>query len=253
MEDTDRKQPDEKESKPSRMASLQKLKKLRGAPLGMLIIGILLIIYVSFGVVYFQKQGDIDDLETEIASRTKTLNALAPAVQDINQLQATLAQKQSDLESDRQEYDRLLGALPSLEEDIDIYDAILDLGHKEHDKGAGDVIITDIAEGAPKAGASGRIAIPYTLSVSGDRWPLLTFTNSIMNQEEGLLGGLGLQTASIGETPTITVDPKAIVNLLQELLSSRTPRVLPDDSLPFGVDFKASIGMNVLVYTSEGQ
>ena len=191
--------PEVKNEKQS-VARLGKLKIL-WSPL--MIIGVLLIVYASFGVIYFQQRSECSELNPQVVRSRGIVQKPLPSF-DVDKLQARLAKTEAAVELKSKENANLLMALPRPEHGVDIYSALVALG-QELDSGlvGGDIAIRNIKTAAIIERADGITVLPYEMTVEGSRDALFDFI-SRLTQAEGPLRGVEITDIAIKMADIIT-------------------------------------------------
>lgn len=168
-------------------AWLSKLKVLKSPPL---IIGVFIIIYVGFGMVYFQKQAEAESLESTIALQ-EVVAAKPVLAYGIEEKQAALAAANLELENALTLSEEYRALLPSSEMAIDVYDEILEWGAaidaRFSSLGSG-AEITRIGVTGPTAGSDGSKILACSLQMQGSLSALLQFIEELIESDELLIG-----------------------------------------------------------------
>jgi len=190
--------------------------KLRILASPLFIGGVLLILCASFGVVYFQKQADANDFQSQISDKEKILNKPVPApnMEDLLNKRATreaeLEQKMIDLEKRISGSSSLALSLPDQEKSIDLYKEIVDFGEAANLSQPHGVEIKNITASGPVKGKSNDTTLAYSLSVEGSRNALLNFISSLIKSQKYLcsmeLNNVAIAgDAKSGEPATLTL------------------------------------------------
>jgi hypothetical protein len=174
---------------------LEKKGKLKILASPLFIGGVLLILCASFGVVYFQKQADANDFQSQISKKEEILNksVSAPNLEDLlNQRttkEAELEQKMSELEKRKSGSSSSLAlSLPDQKKSIDLYKEIVDFGEAANLSQPGGVEIKNITASSPVKGKNNDITLTYSLSVEGRRDALLNFISNLIKSQKYLCG-----------------------------------------------------------------
>ena len=154
------------------------------------IIGAFLIIYISFGVVYLQKQGEFQSLGSQMSLQRAILQKPTP---DIEKLRSQLKESES-------EFQTALKSLASSKQGLDIYGVLVDLGRN------GNAEVMSIEASPPITAKVGNETIlPYSLVVRGSQSDILDFISSLIRGGK-LLKGLELKSIDI-KNGTLPGDP----------------------------------------------
>ncbi len=162
------------------------------------VIGAFLIIYISFGVVYLQKQGEFQSLGSQMSLQRSVLQKPPP---DIEKLRSQLKESES-------EFEITLTSLASSKQGIDIYGVLVDLGRNSKAE------VMSIEASPPitaKAGKVNETILPYSLVVRGNQSDILGFISSLIRGGE-LLKGLELKSINItngtlpGDSGTLSLE-----------------------------------------------
>ncbi len=157
------------------------MKKKIFAIMPFVVIGTFLIIYISFGVVYLQKQGEFQSLGSQMSLQRAILQKPPP---DIEKLRSQLKQSES-------EFEITLTSLASSKQGIDIYGALLDVGRNSKAE------VMSIEASPPITAKVGNETIlPYSLVVRGSQSDILDFISSLIGGGK-LLNGLELKSINI--------------------------------------------------------
>ncbi len=157
------------------------MKKKIFANMRFVVIGAFLIIYISFGAVYFQKQGESQSLTSQMSLQRAILQKPPP---DIEKLRSQLKESES-------EFEITLTSLASSKQGIDIYGVLVDLGRNSNAK------VMSIEASPPIVAKVGNETIlPYSLVVRGSQSDILDFISSLI-QGGKLLKGLELKSINI--------------------------------------------------------
>jgi hypothetical protein len=151
--------------------------------LPLIIFGAFLIIYISLGVMYYQKQADARGLDSQILLQTKLLQK-APLNSE---------KLRSQLKEATAEYEMTLTSLPGPEQGIDVYAVLVEMDRNSR------VEVMSITAGPPitvKSGKGSETILPYYLVVLGKQSDLLEFIASLI-QGDKLLQGLELKSIDI--------------------------------------------------------
>ncbi len=147
----------------------------------LVVIGAFLIIYISFGVVYFQKQGESQSLGSQMSLQRAILQKPPP---DIEKLRSQLKESES-------EFEITLTSLASSKQGIDIYGVLVDLGRNNNAE------VMSIEASPPITAKVGNETIlPYSLVVRGSQSDILDFISSLVRGGK-LLKGLELKSINI--------------------------------------------------------
>ena len=154
-------------------------KKIFNLPL--VVIGVLLIIYISLGVVYLQKQDEFQSQGSQMSLQRTILQKPLP---DVEKLRSQLKEAES-------EFAITVASLTSTQQGIDIYGVLVNLGRNSSAE------IMSIAASPPIIAKVGNETIlPYSLVVSGNQTDILDFISSLIRGEK-LLEGLELKSIDI--------------------------------------------------------
>ncbi|MDO8491917.1 MAG: type 4a pilus biogenesis protein PilO [Dehalococcoidia bacterium] len=158
----------------------QKLRFLASIPF---VVGVFIIVYVALGMVYFNKENETRGLTSQVLVMRSALGKPLP----------NTAELQTRLDDVRAESEAVLAALPSAEQGIDVYGALVELGNQ------GNIEIMRMEAFPPvvrKDGIGGKTILPYAITVRGSQEDTLAFVSSLI-QGAKLLRGLELTNVSV--------------------------------------------------------
>lgn len=149
----------------------------------LIVIGAILIIYISFGALYLQKQLKFQSLGSQMLLQRVILQKLPP---DIEKLRSQLKDAESEFET-------TLASLPSSEQGTDIYGVLMDL---DRNINANIMSIEPARPIIAKTGEINETILPYSLVVQGTQSDILDFISSLIESRK-LLKGLELKSIKI--------------------------------------------------------
>lgn len=159
------------------------MKKKIFTNLPFVVIGAFFIIYISLGVVYFQKQGEFQSLGSQMAVQRASLQKPPP---DIEKLRSQLKESES-------EFEIALTSLASSKQGLDIYGVLVDLDRNS----PAEVMSIDASPPiTAKAGKVNETILPYSLVVRGNQSDILDFISILIGGGK-LLQGLELKSLNI--------------------------------------------------------
>ena len=171
------------------------MKTFRNAPFYYwLILGVFIIIYAGFGLVFFQKQTEHRDLEAQIAPNRLILQKPHP---DLESLEEELGQAEAELAT-------MWVHLPIPEEAIELFDALIEVAQSN------DVEVISVTGAPPvrkeRGDGTSYSVFSFNLTVQGSRDAILTFVSQLSVGSE-LLQGVQLENMDIaGGTSEDTTD-----------------------------------------------
>ena len=150
------------------------------------IVGVFLIIYAGFGVVYFQKQAEYQELQLRIAPNRTILQKPHP---DLEKLEKQLSQVEAELEEQ-------WTFLPIPEEAIELCDALVNVAQLS------DVEVVSVAAAPPiekETEVASYTVFLFDITVQGSQDAILTFISNLAVESE-LLQGLEVESISISSS-----------------------------------------------------
>ncbi len=159
----------------------QRLRFLTSLPF---IVGVFAIIYVALAVVYFDKDKERQGMTSQVLVMRSALNKPLP----------NMAELQGKLDDANAESSSLLSSLPNVEQGIDVYGALVDLGNQN-----GNIDILKIQSSPPivrKEASGSKTILPYSVTVKGAQEDTLAFISSL-TQGSKLLQGLELTSVTV--------------------------------------------------------
>lgn len=182
----------ETENKVPFKAWLEKAQRSKILRSPLLYAGILLIICAALGSVYFQKHGDIDDLESQVEGSQATLQLKSIEAQSLD---VDKQEKQTDLDAVEAEITKrldennaALAFLSSPEHYLDIFDEIVYFGSVTYlgytSESEEDGEITTL-KGASMDSSE---VLPYSVVMDGSEDALLAFVSELIDSRELLRG-----------------------------------------------------------------
>ena len=148
------------------------------------IIGIFLVIYAGFGMVYFQKQNEWRDINAQI---TPTRTVLSKPSTDLEQLESELSQIEFQVE-------QAWTIFPDSDQGIDLYDALIEVARQSN------IDVISVVASSPAEENYGGInfaILPYNINVQGSE-------TGILNLVSNLADGPGLLKSSKVKNLTIS-------------------------------------------------
>ncbi len=156
------------------------------------VIGALLIIYISLGVVYLQRQSESQSLGSQMSLQRTILLKPPP---DIEELRSQLNDSESLFGITR-------ASIASSNQTTDIYSGLVDLGRNSHAQ------VMSIEASPPiiaKGATVNETILPYSLVVRGNQGDILGFISSLIRGGT-ILKGLELKSIDI-KNGTLPDDP----------------------------------------------
>lgn len=156
------------------------------------IIGIFIVIYAGFGLVYFQKHNEWRDINAQIIP---TRTALSKPSADLGQLESQLSQIEF-------QFEQAWATLPDANQGIDLYDALIEVARQSN------VDVISVVASSPADGHYGGITfttLPYNINVQGSETGILNFVSNLADGT-GLLESSEVQNLIIinGESDNVT-------------------------------------------------
>ena len=192
MEKEDTSRLSENENQVRFKAGLEKVKRSKILRSPLLYAGIFLIVCAALGSVYFQKQSDINDLESKVEESRAALQEKNMEVQSLNvdrqEKQADLDAVEAEITKRLDENKATLALLSSPEHYLDIFDEIVYFGSVTYlgytSESAEDGEITRL-EGASE---DSNAILPYSVIMDGSEDALLAFVSELIDSRELLRG-----------------------------------------------------------------
>ncbi len=162
------------------------------------ILGVFVIVYIAFAVVYFQKQAEAREIDARIAPARSVLEKPAAS---LDSLQSQLAQL-------NQEFEATWASLPDSGQSIELSESFVNLAKETKVK------IGSVSAATPSIKTSGNISyavIPVTLAVQGDRKQILTFLSTLAT-DQSLLKSVEVRGMSLSSSTAdnITTDQASL-------------------------------------------
>ena len=148
-----------------------------------LIIGVFVIIYAGFGVVYFQKQAEYQELQSRITPNRSILQTSNP----------NLGKLESQLRQVKVELGEKWTFLPVPEEAIELFDSLVEVAQWSNVEVVS-VLTSPLAEEQGE-GASYSVFL-FDITVRGSRADILVFISNL-GTESALLQGLEVESVNI--------------------------------------------------------
>jgi len=130
------------------------------------IIGIFIVIYAGFGLVYFQKHNEWRDINSQIIP---TRTVLSKPSTDLGQLERELSQIEL-------QFEQAWTTLPNSDQGIDLYDALIEVAHQSN------VDVIGVVASLPTDQNHGGITfsvLPYNINVEGSKTGILNFVSNL--------------------------------------------------------------------------
>ena len=130
------------------------------------IIGIFIVIYAGFGLVYFQKHNEWRDINSQIIP---TRTVLSKPSTDLGQLESKLSKIEL-------QFEQAWTTLPNSDQGIDLYDALIEVAHQSN------VAVTSVVASSPADEHYGGITfaiLPYNINVEGSETGILNFVSNL--------------------------------------------------------------------------
>lgn len=130
------------------------------------IIGIFIVIYAGFGLVYFQKHNEWRDINSQIIP---TRTVLSKPSTDLGQLESELNQIEF-------QFEQAWITLPNSDQGIDLYDALIEVARESN------VDVISVVASSPTDEHYGGITfaiLPYSINVEGSETGILNFVSNL--------------------------------------------------------------------------
>jgi len=150
------------------------------------IIGVFVIVYASFGMVYYQKHAESRELEARIAPTRIVLER--PAL-NLEELEEQLSEAQAEFEIE-------WASLPDSEQGIELYNALVDVALKNNVK------VVSMSASQPVGAEQGNTnfsILPYNISLQGTQNNILSFISSLADNS-GLLCSSEINNVNISNS-----------------------------------------------------
>ena len=158
-----------------------------------LIVGVFIVVYAGFGMVYYQKHAESQELEARMAPTRVILERPAP---DLEELEGKLSEAEAMFEAE-------WVSLPDSEQGIELYTALVDVATKNN------VEVVSISASQPTEAKHGSInysILPYNVSLKGSQNSILSLVSSLA-EASGLLHSLEVNNVNIStSTSSNTTD-----------------------------------------------
>jgi len=156
------------------------------------IIGIFVIVYAGFGMVYYKKQAESRELEARMAPTRIVLERPAPNLKELEE----------KLSEAKAEFDKEWASLPDSKQGIELYYALVDVAAQNN------VEIVSMAAsqlvGAEKGNTNLKI-LPYNISLEGSEASILAFISSLADSP-GLLRSSEINNVNISNSTSESED-----------------------------------------------
>jgi len=154
------------------------------------LIGVFLVVYAGFGLVYFQKHAERQDLYSQMTPLRAVLKKPPPD-------SAALKRELSQVEA---EFEAAWKSFPSSEQGLELYSALIDVAEKSN------VTVGSVGAGSSTDRQEDGISyslFPYQLSVQGSHEDILAFTSNLA-EGPGILQGLQVGSIQISSGAPLT-------------------------------------------------
>jgi len=168
------------------------------------IVGVFIVVYAGFGMVYYQKHSESQEIEARMTPTRIILDKPAP---DLEEMEEKLGEVEAVLEAE-------WASFPDSKQGIELYNALVDVATKNN------VEVVSISASQPIKANHGSIdygILPYNVSLMGSQNGILSLVSSLAEGSELLhsseINNVNISNSTSSNTTDDTTATRATIQL----------------------------------------